>query len=66
MTKNKFNEIFNEFTCIPITEKINMIIPRTNIKYPKAPIDWPIIEIRRLNVGQDLANLNTRNLTEYF
>ncbi len=26
-------------------------------------MDFPIIEIRRFNVCQDLANLNTRNLT---
>ena len=65
MVKNKFIENFIEFTCIPTTAKINIIIPRINVKFPKAPIDLPIIEIRRFNVCHDLANLNTRNLTEY-
>ncbi len=49
------------FTCIPITAKINIIITRTNVKFPNAPIVLPIIDIKRFNVGQDLANLNTRN-----
>jgi hypothetical protein len=43
---------------------MNIIITRTTVKFPKAPIDLPIIEIRRFNVCQDLANLNTRNLIE--
>jgi hypothetical protein len=56
---------FIQFTCIPITAKINIIITRTNVKFPKAPNDLPIIKIRRFNVCQDFANLSTRNLTEY-
>ncbi len=62
---NSLTISFN-FTCIPITAKINIIITRTNVKFPKAPIDLPIIEIRRFNVCQDLANLNTRNLIQIF
>ena len=49
---------------MPITAKIKIIIPRINVKLPSAPIDWPIIDIRRFNVCQDLANLNTRNFIE--
>jgi hypothetical protein len=46
---------------MPITAKINIIITRTNVKFPKAPIVLPIIDISRFNVDQDLANLKTRN-----
>ena len=46
---------------MPITAKINIIMTRTNVKFPKAPIVLPIIDIKRFNVGHDLANLNTRN-----
>ncbi len=46
---------------MPITAKINIIITRTNVKFPNAPIVLPIIDIKRFNVGQDFANLNTRN-----
>ena len=53
------------FTCIPTTAKINIIIIRTNVKFPKASIDLPIIDIKRFNVCQDLANLHTRNLIKY-
>ncbi len=48
-------------TCMPITAKINIIITRTNVKFPNAPIVLPIIDISRFNVDQDLANLKTRN-----
>ncbi len=46
---------------MPITAKINIIMARTNVKFPRAPIVLPIIDIRRFNVDQDLANLKTRN-----
>ncbi len=46
---------------MPITANMNIIMTRTNVKFPKAPIVLPIIDIRRLSVGHDLANLNTRN-----
>jgi hypothetical protein len=58
----QFFEIFILFTCMPITAKINIIITRTNVKFPRAPIVLPIIDINRFNVGQDFANLKTRNL----
>ncbi len=47
---------------MPTTAKIKIIMTRTNVKFPNAPIVLPIIDIRRLSVGHDLANLNTRNL----
>ncbi len=46
---------------MPITANMNIIMTRTNVKFPKAPIVLPIIDIKRLSVGHDLANLNTRN-----
>ena len=65
IAKNKSNYFpikdFIAFTCVPITAKMNIIITRTNVKFPRAPIVFPIIDIKRFNVGQDFANLNTRN-----
>lgn len=40
---------------------MKMIIHKTNVRLPNAPIVRPIIEINRFNVGHDLANLNTRS-----
>ncbi len=62
--QNKSISNFIKFTCIPTTAKMNMIITRTTVRFPRAPIELPIIEIRRFNVCQDLANLNTRNLIQ--
>ena len=50
---------------MPITAKIKIMMTRTNVKFPKAPNDLLIIDRRRLNVCQDLANLSIRNLIEY-
>jgi hypothetical protein len=47
---------------MPITANMNIIMTRTNVKFPNAPMVLPIIDIKRLSVGHDLANLNTRNL----
>lgn len=44
-----------------MTAKIKMIIPKTKVKFPNAPTVFPIIEMSKLSVGQDLANLNTRS-----
>lgn len=33
----------------------------TNVRLPKAPIVLPIIEMSKLSVGHDFANLNTRS-----
>lgn len=38
-----------------------MIIHNTNVKFPKAPTVRPIIDINKLSVGHDFANLNTLN-----
>lgn len=38
-----------------------MIMHNTNVRLPKAPMVRPIIDIKRLSVGQDFANLNTRS-----
>ena len=42
-----------------MTAKMKMMIQRTNVRFPRAPMVFPIMEMRRLSVGQDLANLNT-------
>lgn len=55
------NNAIIDLTCIPITAKMKIIITKTNVRFPRAPIDFPMIDIKRFNVGQDLANLNTRN-----
>ena len=44
---------------MPMTAKMKMMIQRTNVRFPRAPMVFPIMEMRRLSVGQDLANLNT-------
>ena len=54
----------NYSTCMPITANIKIIMTRTNVKFPKAPIVLPMIDIKRLNVGHDLPNLNIRNLND--
>ena len=41
-----------------------MMITRTNVRFPRAPIVLPIIDIRRFNVGHDLPNLKTLNFDE--
>lgn len=46
---------------MPITAKIKMIIHSTKVKFPRAPIVLPMMEMSKFNVGQDLASLNTRN-----
>lgn len=40
---------------------MKMIMQSTNVRLPKAPMVRPIIEMSKLSVGQDLANLNTRS-----
>lgn len=47
--------------CIPMTANMKMIMHNTKVKLPSAPTVRPMIEIRRFNVGHDLANLNTLN-----
>ena len=42
-----------------MTAKMKMMIQRTKVRFPRAPMVFPIMEMRRLSVGQDLANLNT-------
>lgn len=42
-----------------MTAKIKMMIPKTKVKFPNAPIVLPMIEIRRFKVGHDFANLKT-------
>ena len=42
-----------------MTANIKMMIQRTKVRLPRAPMVFPIMEMRRLSVGQDLANLNT-------
>ena len=46
-------------SCMPMTAKMKMMIQRTKVRFPRAPMVFPIMEMRRLSVGQDLANLNT-------
>ena len=42
-----------------MTANIKMMIQRTKVRLPRAPMVFPMMEIRRLRVGHDLANLNT-------
>ena len=42
-----------------MTAKMKMMIQRTKVRLPRAPIVFPMMEMRRLRVGQDLASLNT-------
>ena len=46
---------------MPMTAKIKMIIHSTKVKFPRAPIVLPMMEMSKFNVGQDLASLKTRN-----
>lgn len=46
---------------MPMTAKMKMMIHKTNVKLPKAPTVLPMMEISKLSVGHDLANLKTRN-----
>ena len=40
------------------------MIPRTNVKFPKAPRVLPIIVIKRFSVGHDFASLKTLSLSK--
>ena len=44
-----------------MTAKMKIMIQRTKVRLPRAPIVFPMMEIRRLSVGHDFASLNTRN-----
>lgn len=46
---------------MPMTAKMKMMMHKTNVKLPKAPTVFPMMEMSKLSVGQDFANLNTRN-----
>lgn len=46
---------------MPITAKMKMIIHKTKVRLPKAPTVLPMMEMRRLSVGQDFASLKTRS-----
>lgn len=46
---------------MPITAKMKIIIPKTKVKFPKAPTVLPMMEMSKFKVGQDLANLKTLN-----
>jgi hypothetical protein len=47
-----------------MTAKMKMIMHNTKVKLPRAPTVRPMIDMSKLRVGQDLANLNTRNWKE--
>lgn len=40
---------------------MKIMMHNTKVKLPKAPIVLPIIEMSKLSVGHDFANLNTRS-----
>lgn len=42
-----------------MTAKMNIMIPKTKVKFPKAPTVLPMMEMSKFNVGQDFANLKT-------
>lgn len=46
-------------SCMPTTEKIKTTMVRTTVRFPKAPMEWPMILISVFKVGHDLANLKT-------
>ena len=47
--------------CIPMTAKIKMIMQNKKVRLPSAPTVLPIMDISKLSVGHDLANLKTRS-----
>ena len=44
-----------------MTAKIKMIMHNTKVRLPSAPTVLPIMDISKLSVGHDLANLKTRS-----
>lgn len=46
---------------MPITAKMKIMMHKTNVRLPRAPTVLPMIEMSKLSVGHDLANLNTRS-----
>ena len=44
-----------------MTANMKMIMQRTKVRLPRAPMVLPMMEINRFRVGHDLASLNTRN-----
>ena len=46
---------------MPITANMKIMMANTKVRLPRSPTALPMIDIRRLSVGQDLANLNTLN-----
>ena len=42
-----------------MTAKMKIMIPKTKVKFPKAPTVLPMMEISKFKVGQDFANLKT-------
>ena len=44
-----------------MTAKMKIMMHKTRVRLPKAPTVLPMIEINKFKVGQDLANLKTRN-----
>ena len=49
-----------------MTAKMKMMMQRTKVRLPRAPIVFPMMEMRRLRVGQDLASLNTLSWNEKY
>ena len=44
-----------------MTAKMKIMMHNTKVRLPKAPTVLPIMEMSKLSVGQDLANLKTRS-----
>lgn len=42
-----------------MTANMKIMIPNTNVKFPKAPTVLPMMEMSKFKVGQDFANLKT-------
>ena len=46
---------------MPMTAKMKMMMHKTKVKLPRAPTVLPMMEMSKLSVGHDFANLNTRS-----
>ena len=44
-----------------MTAKMKMMMHKTKVKLPRAPTVLPMMEMSKLSVGHDFANLNTRS-----
>ena len=44
-----------------MTANMKMMMQRTKVRLPRAPMVLPMMKVNRFRLGHDLASLNTRN-----